>query len=63
MAYSFRKMFFIGQKLKHVHITYSLLELFIFFLLYLLDIYYLQFISYHIKELLYVNTHFKGNQS
>ena len=31
MAYSFRKMFFIGQSLNHVHITHSFLELLIFF--------------------------------
>ena len=34
MAYSFRKMFFIGQTLKHVHMTYSFLELLIFFWLF-----------------------------
>ena len=33
LAYSFRKMFFIGQNLKHVHMTYSFLELLIFFCL------------------------------
>ena len=33
LAYSFRKMFSIGQNLKHVHITYSFLELLIFFCL------------------------------
>ena len=27
LAYNFRKMFFIGQNLKHVHMTYSFLEL------------------------------------
>ena len=31
MAYSFRKILFIGQNLKHVHMTYSFLELLIFF--------------------------------
>ena len=30
LAYSFRNMFFIGQNLKHVHMTYSFLELLIF---------------------------------
>ena len=30
-AYSFRKMLFIGQNLKHVHMTYSFLELFLVF--------------------------------
>ena len=29
LAYIFRKMFFIGQNLKHVHMTYSFLELLI----------------------------------
>ena len=38
LAYSFGKMFFIGQNLKHVHITYSFLELLIFFWLALVDI-------------------------
>ena len=33
MVYSFRKMFFIGQNLKHVHMTNSFLELLIFFCL------------------------------
>ena len=31
LACSFRKMLFIGQNLKHVHMTYSFLELLIFF--------------------------------
>ena len=31
LAYGFRKMFFIGQNLKHVHMTYSFLELLILF--------------------------------
>ena len=31
LAYSFRKMFVIGQNLKHVQMTYSFLELLIFF--------------------------------
>ena len=57
LAYIFRKMFFIGQNLKHVHMTYSFLELFIFFGL-TLDI-----ISHHTKEILYVNTNFMGIQS
>ena len=55
MVYSFRKMFFIFQYLKHVHMTYSFLELLIFFCL--------EFISHHTKEILYVNTNFMGNQS
>ena len=33
LAYSFRKMFFIGQNLKLVHMAYSFLELLIFFYL------------------------------
>ena len=46
LAYSFRKMLFIGQNLKYVHMTYSFLELLIFFLLTLL-----RFFSHHIKEI------------
>ena len=45
LAYSFRKMFFIGQNLKHVHMTYSFLELLIFFWLTLVDIWCLEFFS------------------
>ena len=63
MAYCFREMLFIGQNLKNAHMTYSFLELLIFFWLTLLDIYYLEFISHHIKGILYVNTNSKGNQS
>ena len=54
LVYSFRRMFFIGQNLKHVHMAYSFLELLIFCL---------EFISPHTKEILYVNTNFIGNQS
>ena len=68
MAYSFLKIFFIGQNLKEALMTHSLFELLIFFLLtllifFLLDIYCLEFISHHIKEILYINTDSKGNQS
>ena len=63
LAYSFRKMFFIGQNLKHVHMTYSFLELLIFFWLTQVDIYCLEFISHHITEILHLNTNSKGNQS
>ena len=42
--------------------TYSFLELLIFFWL-TLDIQYLEFISPHTKEISYVNTNFMGNQS
>ena len=56
LAYSFRKMFFIGQNLKHVHMTYSFLELLIFFWLTQVDIYSLKFISHHITEILYLET-------
>ena len=42
MAYSFRKMFVIGQNLKHVYMTYSFLELLILFWL-TLDIWCLNF--------------------
>ena len=48
-------MFFIGQNLKHVHMTYSFLELLILFCL--------EFISHHTKEIFYANTNFTGNQS
>ena len=56
MAYSFRKMLLIGQNLKHVHMTYSFLELLIFFWLTQVDIYSLKFISHHITEILYLDT-------
>ena len=62
LAFSFRKMLFIGQNLKHVHMTYSFLELLIFFWL-TLDIYCLEFISHHTKEKRYANTNFVGKQS
>ena len=63
LACSFQKMFFIGQKLKHVHMTYYFLELLIFFWLALVGIYRLEFISYYIKEILHVNPAYTGNQS
>ena len=50
LAYSFRKIFFIGQNLKHVHMTYSLLELLIFFWLAVVDIKCLEFISLTIPK-------------
>ena len=53
LAYGFRKMFFISQNLKNVHMAYSFLEHLIFFRL---DIFCLEFIYHHIKEILYVNT-------
>ena len=31
LAYSFQKMFFIGENLNHVHMTYSFFELLMFF--------------------------------
>ena len=63
LAYSFRKMLFIDQNLKHLHITYSFLERLIFVRLTLVNIYCLEFISHYIKEILYINTNFKGRQS
>ena len=48
MAYSFRKIFFIGQNLKHVQMTSSFLKLLAFFRL-ALYIYYLEFIT-HLTE-------------
>ena len=49
-------MFFIGQNLNHIHMTYSFLELLTFFWLTQVDIDYLEFISHHITEKLYLNT-------
>ena len=63
LAHSFRKMFFIGQNLKHVHMTYSFLELLIFFCLTQVHIDCLEFISQHIAKILYLNTNSKENQS
>ena len=54
LTYSFRKMFFIGQNLKYVHMTYSFLELLIFFLLTLLRF----FFSPHQRNIC-VNTNFE----
>ena len=45
---------FIGQNLKHVHMTYYFLELLILFCL--------EFISHHTKEILNLNTNFMENQ-
>ena len=56
MPYSFRKMFFLGQDINHVHMTYSFLKLLIFFWLTQVDIYSLKFISHHITEILYLDT-------
>ena len=63
LAYLFWNMFFIGQNLKHVHMTFSFLELLIFFWLPLADTYCLEFFSDYIKEILYVNANSKRNQS
>ena len=59
---SFRKMFFIGQNLKHVYMTYSFLEFWCSFNC-LVGVYSLGFISHHNTEILYVNTNTKGDQS
>ena len=56
-------MLLAGQNLKDVCIIYFLLELLIFFCLTVVDIYCLKFVSHHIKEILYVNTKSKWNQS
>ena len=60
-------MFFIGQNLNHVHMTYSFFELLILFWLTQVDIYCLEFIPqpflHHITEIFYLNTNSKGNQS
>ena len=42
--------------------SYSFLKLLIFFRLILVDIYCLEFISHHIKEILHGNTNSKENQ-
>ena len=52
-------MFFIGQNLKHVDLTYFI-QLLIFFWLTLVDIHWIEIISHYIKEILYVNKKFKG---
>ena len=61
-CYRFEKMLFIGQNLKHVHMTSSFLERLIFFWLILVNIYCLEFISLHqrytnMKEI-QIATHF-----
>ena len=48
-------MFFISQNLKHIHMTYSFIELLIFFWLTLVDTLCLEFISHHAKKIFYVN--------
>ena len=63
LAYSFRRMFFIDQNLNQVYMTYSFLELLIFFWLTEVDIDCLEFISHHITEILHLNTKSKGNKS
>ena len=63
LAYTFWRIFFIGQNLNQVYMTYSFLELLIFFWLTEADIDCLEFISHHITEILYLNTKSKGNKS
>ena len=63
MVYGFRKMCFIGQSLKHVHITHFFSWTFDLPLIessryLLLGVYFS-----HITEILYVNTNSRGNQS
>ena len=62
-VHSFRKIFSIGQNLKHVHMTCYFLEFLVFFWLTLVNGYCLEFISHHIKEILYINASSRGNQS
>ena len=50
IALQFSEMIVIGQKLKHVHITYYFLELLIFSWLTLAGTRCLEFISHYIKE-------------
>ena len=53
LAYSFWKMFFNDQNLKHIYMMYIFLNLSSSkYLLTLVDIYSLEFISYYIKEIL-----------
>ena len=54
-------MLFIGQNLKHIHMTYSFLELLIFLWL-TLDISYLEFICHRTKEILMGNQSWNTNQ-
>ena len=55
-------MFSIVQNLKHVHMTY-IFWTFDLFSLSLVDIYWLAFIFHCMREILYVNTNSKENQS
>ena len=61
MAYSFQKMFFIGQNLKHVHMTYSFLELLIFFWLTLLFIVWNLFITTSKKYRIWIQISWETN--
>ena len=63
LTYSFQKMFFIGQNLKYVHMTYSFVKVLIFFWLTLVNIYCLEFISHYIKEIMDISKNSKGNES
>ena len=65
MAYSFQKMFFIGQNLSHVNMTYSFHKLLNFFLLTLIQIFIVWslFLTTSKEISLHVNTNSKGNQS
>ena len=62
LAYNFRKIFFIGQNLKHIHMACTFLKLLIFFWLTLVNNYCLEFISHYIKVILYIITNSKGNK-
>ena len=48
-------MFFIGQNLKHIHVTYSFIELLTFFWLTLVDTLCLELTYHHAKKIFYVN--------
>ena len=61
MAYSFRKMLFIGQNWKHVHMTYSFLELLIFFWLTLLFIVWNLFITTSKKYRIWIQISWETN--
>ena len=58
-----RNCFFFGQNLKHIHMTWSFLEVLIFTWLTLINIYCLRVISHCIKKVLYINKNSKGSQS
>ena len=63
LAYTFQKIFFIGYKLKHVHVTYSVHDFLIFFMINSNKCFFcLKFdFSLH-QKILYVKTYSKGSK-